>query len=222
MSGKQLSVLIFLDKLGITSGYESVWLKYCLISGLTALDVKFYRVSSYRKFGNAVRLLTYKGNRKTPGFNEDPRVQRDIRSWYESAIDTLKPNAVVIMDPAMFFLVNEHWDQATTEKLRGGVYFAQCDGKPIPVLVMAAISSVFNKVSSKDIAAMNMGFANKEDFDSVYRRDTEQTSDEDEDDADDDGIDSPTWFEPINIQYGRFCFEQDMHKLCRLLRGVNR
>ena len=193
------AILVFEDKLGITSGYESIWANLIMTSGLVKYDM--IRRNSFRSLGKAMQLLVRKGNRVTPGFNPDEQVQHRIRGWVMSQITALKPVGILCMDPVILFMLNPDWDQATLDTLRGGVYRIQ----GIPVVVSLPISAWHVKKQMKDIARMNEGHSEKDEW--------EEEHGGDETDSELNLI----WMEPVVVPYGKFVLSADIKKLARVI-----
>lgn len=195
---RQRPILLFEDKLGITTGYEGIWNSLLLKVGLAGTDV--YRRNIYQRLGDKVSLLTRSGNRKSPGFNPDPSVKRVVQAWVDSQIDAVQPDLIICMDPAILWLFNPEWDQATLDNLRGGVYYL---GR-IPVVITLGISAWHNKKREKDIARLNDGFTDQEDWEEEFggdETDSETTN---------------VWIEPLSIPYGRFILTADLQKAKRV------
>lgn len=183
-----------------------------LQAGLIGEKYRFSWHKSYNHFHQS-DLLQWKGNRKSPGFCEEPAKQLKVMSWFKDQLHIARANVALVMDPALFFMVNPDWDQATPEKLRGGVYnVLNHDRSSIIYFVTVPISNINRSVKQRDIAAINQGFDDREEFESVYG------SDDDDDDDPDSEVNQMEWYDPITVPYGKFCFQSDMHKLGRILR----
>lgn len=194
-------ILLFEDKLGITSGYESIWQSILLQARL--VDVRILRRNSYSYFGNRVPLLSRKGNRKQPGFNPDPRVQNLITRWIENECEQVLPTICICMDPALMFLANPDWDQATGDNLRGGNY--RIMGRPW--VFTLPISAWHRKKSEKDIAKLNEGYVDKEEWEEDHGGDSQDTEQA-----------GAIWMEPVTVPEGRFVLRADIAKAGRVLR----
>lgn len=195
-----MTILLFEDKLGITSGYESIWQGLLLSAGLAGVTIA--RRSSFKAFGNRVQLLTRKGNRKAPGFNPDPSVRSTLTSWVHAELNKTRALVIVCMDPALFFLMNPDWDQATPDNMRGGVYEFQ----GVPLIGILPMSAYFSKKSSKDIARLNEGYSDKDEWEADHggeEQDAESTE---------------VWLEPITVPYGKFVLLRDMQKVSRIYK----
>lgn len=201
MSVLSHSILLFEDKLGITSGYESIWQTLLMKTGLVGLTI--HRRSTYKALASKIMLLTKKGNRKSPGFNEDPAAQHALRNWVSSQINQTKPTLIICMDPALFFLFNSDWNQATTDNMRGGNY----NLAGIPCIISLPLSAWHTKKSEKDIARLNEGYTDKEEW--------EEDHGGDETDSENPGA---IWLEPMSVPYGRFVLQKDLEKVSRVLR----
>lgn len=195
------SILLFEDKLGITSGYEGVWQGLVLKAGLAGVIIN--RRSAYKAFGERVQLLIRKGNRKAPGFNPDERTQAILRTWVKRELDILKPTVCIFMDPSLLFLVNPDWDQSTLDNLRGGHY----DLWGTPIIIMLPISAWHQRKSEKDIARLNEGFTDKEEWEAEHGGE--------ESDTENIGA---IWMEPVSVPYGKFVLSHDLQKANRVLR----
>jgi hypothetical protein len=212
-------------------------------AGLIGGHVKFFKAKAANEFSKS-KLYIFKGNRKSAGFNEDPEMQIKLLKWMWQKSDSVKADVWIIMDPALLFVVNDKWEQATIDLLRGGVYTAKHkDGYEIQILVMAPISSINRGMKPKDIAALNQGFDDKQEWEDWQNaREVGEGSDED-DESDDESVaeddvlppdavrvvrdDSSAnnlgehWYEPVVIPFGHFCFSADLNKLGRLLREID-
>lgn len=193
------SILLFEDKLGISTGYESIWQSLLLQQGLLGVEVN--RRNSFRSLGSKIQLLVKKGNRKSPGFNEDPQAQHQIRTWVQTQISLLNPVGIICMDPVILFMMNPDWDQATLDNLRGGVYRL----RGVPTVISLPISAWHNVKKEKDIARMNEGFTEEEEWDEEHGGD--------ETDSELNQI----WMEPVSVPYGKFVLKQDIGKLSRII-----
>lgn len=190
------SILLFEDKLGITSGYESIWQSILLKTGLIGYEMN--RRNSFRSLASKVQLLTKYKNRVAPSFNPDPRAQQFIAEWVKTQIAICKPAGIICMDPALTFLMNPHQDQSTLDTLRGGIY----DVFKVTTVISLPISAWHNKKKEKDIARMNEGFYDEEEW---------------EEGTDSDNELNHIWLEPIVVDYGRFVLHSDLSKLARIL-----
>lgn len=206
-------IAVFQDKLGVTSAYRPVWENLLLQAGLIGSKYTFTWHKSYNHFQQG-QLLEWSGNRKTPGFNKNPQAQIKTLNWVKDQLSSARANVALIMDPALFFIVNQNWDQATAEKLRGGFYNMKShDRTDIMVLVTVPISSINRSMKTKDIAALNAGFADREEFEEHFAG-----GEDDDGPDDDDEVNLIEWYDPIVVPYGKFCFTSDIFKLGRILR----
>lgn len=197
------SILLFEDKLGISTGYESIWQSLLLKSGLAGIEVN--RRNSFRSLSSKVMLLTRSGNRKAPGFNPDGRAQGIISQWVRAQCSILKPDAIICMDPAILFMFNPDWNQATLDNLRGGVYAV---GK-IPVVIMLPITAWHTTKKETDIARMNEGYTSESEW--------EEEHGGDETDADLNQL----WIEPVSVPFGRWILKADLLKTRRILERMD-
>lgn len=212
-----LRILVVQDKLGITPAYMGHWNMMTLKAGLMQPWIKISLTTPWRKFSQN-ELLSFSKQRKTPGFNTDPKNQIKILNWLKDEIDRTSSHIVVFMCPSMFFIVNNHWDQATTEKLRGGVYtIKDSQRRDIQVLVTTPISAINQQMKAKDIAALNQGISERDEFEEVYASSDDNGGEDGEDDSDSENR-IMEWYNPIVVPYGRHCFQSDLFKLGRLAR----
>jgi len=190
------SILLFEDKLGISSGYEPIWQSLLLKTGLIGYEMN--RRNSFRSLATKVQLLTKYKNRIAPSFNPDPRGQQIITQWVKTQISLCKPAGIICMDPALTFLMNPNQDQSTLDTLRGGVY----EIFKTPTVISLPISAWHTKKKEKDIARMNEGFMDEEEWEEATDSDNELNH---------------IWLEPIVVDYGRFVLHSDLSKLARIL-----
>lgn len=193
-------IILFEDKLGISQGYEYIW--DGLLAKVGLIGVPIYRRNSFRKFGNSFQLLTRKGNRKAPGFNPDIRIQRILVKWIQSELKEIQPGLCIVMDPAILFILNPDWNQATIDNLRGGVYYV--DG--VPFLVSFPISAWHNQKKEKDIARLNEGFTDEDEWEAEHGGD----------ETDGDSENMQIWLEPMAVPYGKFVLQKDLEKAKRV------
>lgn len=208
---KRKSVLVFEDAVGITKAYRPIFDRICRKGGLSESTTRFSIRSTYRKFDKQL-LLKWKPPRKTPGFNEDPRVQRSLQLYVDECIRQHEADFVLCMDPSILFLYNPDWSQAKLDTLRGGVYLYDSGGRTIPTLVTLPLTAFHSKVSSKDIAKLNEGFTEKADFEEW------RNSEEDEsEDAPEDEEEEMQWHEPTIVPMGHIQLMFDFAKMARIL-----
>lgn len=197
------SILLFEDKLGISEGYRPIWEGILMRAGLNSYGV--FRRSAYKEFGDRVPLLIQRGNRKAPGFNADnPAVLKVLSDWTQYHVQTLKPTMCICMDPALLHLFNPDWDQATLDNLRGGHYYLH----GVHTVIMFGISAWYSKKREKDIAKMNDGFVDKDEW-------AEEHGGDETDDAN-----VEIWIEPVSVPYGRFTLQADVNKVGRIMREL--
>jgi hypothetical protein len=199
-------ILLFEDKLGVSDGYQSIWTTLLLGVGILANDV--YRRNAYRTFRN-YQLLIRQGNRVSPGFNTDEQIQAMLTDWVRTEVNNVNPDLILVWDPAIYFLMNPEWAQATPDNMRGGVY--QLFG--IPAVCTLPISAWNTKKSEKDIARLNDGFTDKDE----WLEDQEDESDDDENGT------TAIWMEPVSVPYGKFVLRRDLEKAKRVMdRHINK
>lgn len=225
-------VLVFEDKSGISEGYLGIWQNLLYKAGLGKDNAVVERRSLYHSF-NTHDVLEWRKPRKQPGFNTRESNQRAIRLWLSDVISTHKPDLVICMDPALLFLCNPEWEQATIDKLRGGVYVLA----GIPWVISMPVTAYYSKAKPKDIAKLNDGFLDKGEFEDFQREgvtiDAESDSEDEIDpneakmiydrDSDDDRHIArlmSQWHEPIVVPYGRIVLSFDLSKAGRILRRI--
>jgi hypothetical protein len=228
-------LLIFEDAVGVTKAYRPMLDRLLIINGVTEANCHVMIRSSYKKFLGK-RHLMWKKPRKQPGFNNDPRSMAEVRFWVLDCIEQHKPDVIVCFDPALLFLLNPDWAQATLDTLRGGLYIEF----GIPWIVTMPLTAFHTRAKSTDIAKLNDGFVEKGEFED-FKKELDYTSmsedsdsvgdgDNDSDEGDDeftgshhdDGRDSASmeWHEPIVIPFGRMILEYDFAKVARILSRV--
>ena len=200
-------ILWFEDKLGVTDGYMPIWTGLMAASklpnGFSLLSIDFIRASCYKSLNSlGLQFLVKQGNRIQPGFNPDESVQHRLTSWVMESIKRADPIMCISTDPALGFLANPDWSQATSDNLRGGVY----EVANRPWLCTLPISAWHQKKSSKDIAKLNEGYTNKQDWE----------EDREEDEEDDSDAKENFWMEPYTVPEGKFVLRADMMKAARI------
>lgn len=200
-----MKVLVLEDKLGITSGYMGAWDELTKQAGFNQLN--FVRYSLWKSPAmQGYQLLIKSGNRKSPGFNPDPRIVDRVRSWFTITVNAVKPDAILVMDVALLGVLEPSWDIATIDHLRGGVYHctwgAHMGSRQIPILVTVPISAINNRKKTKDIKALNEGAESQDEWDEM------------------DHDPEELFFEPYTIPYGRWVLARDLKKLYQLLNRV--
>lgn len=231
------TLLVFPDKLGITDGYEGQW--NMLLIGAKLDGYLIQRVSIWRSWLVRKQLLVKRPNRKMPGFN--PEIIHEVRHWFEERLHESSPAAVLIMDPALFGLVESRWESATTDKLRGGVYpYTTAKGFQTTIVITVPISAINRRMDKREIAALNDGAYSRQEWDDLQKLRSFHTADESQTDdsegADDDGDETPEdsstsesedaeevneafFMPPYKIPYGRFVLRVDLGKLRRAADG---
>lgn len=217
---RRYHLLVFEDSVGITAGYKGIWHELLDKCGLQDTVVRVMVRSSYATFKKK-QHLEWKKTRKQPGFNTNPQMQQQVRSWVQHCIEQHKPDMIVCFDPALLFILNPIWQQATLDTLRGGLYIAM----GLPWIVTLPLTAHHSKMKPKDIAKLNQGFVEKGDFED-YRNSIESEDEDDEDEMNnaDDEHDSSRmeWHEPIVIPYGRIVLEFDYQKVARILGRIKK
>ncbi len=205
-----MTILVFEDKLGITTGYEGHWSAMLHRVGIVERSVQRYNLWK-SPLARTNQLIIKKGNRLSPGFNPDPIVQKRIKLWIDTLIQKTKPEVIVCMDLALLGQVEPMWDVATIDNMRGGLY----NYHTYPWYVMTPISAINRKKSTKDIALMNKGATSKSEFDMRVVNITEDADSSDTDD--DDGEPEEIYFEPYFVPLGKWVFGADMNKLAKII-----
>lgn len=202
-------LLTFADRVGITTGYRPQWNSLLNRSGITESNTHCVDRSAYSNFA-ASFLLEWRKSRKQPGFTSSVAKQRAIKAWVDGVIKASEPDIVVCSDPALLFLVNKDWNQATLDRLRGGVYIVD----DVVWVICLPISALNTKMKAADIAKLNEGFLEKADWEE-YR-----ASEDGEEDMDDSENETMEWHEPIFVPYGLTVLNFDFAKVGRLLGRV--
>lgn len=217
---RRRKLLVFMDAVGITEAYKPIWERMLVRVGITQSNTHVILRTSYTAFKGKSHL-EWKKTRKQPGFNTNPQMQYRVRKWVAECIVTHKPDMIVCFDPALLFLLNPDWAQATLDKLRGGLYICF----DIPWIVTLPLTAFHTKAKSTDIAKLNQGFVEKGDFND-YKKTIEFDADgnlidEDERDIDQENEDARMeWHEPVIIPYGKMILRWDYEKVARLLSRI--
>lgn len=200
-------LLVFQDAVGISSGYMGIWKSLLERTGLGEKHTHVVLRSAYSNFSKG-HLLEWQKKRKQPGFNTNVQKQMATRAWVKMVIEQHEPDMVACQDPALLFLLNNKWDQATLDRLRGGFYVAF----DLPWIVTLPITAFHAKMDKKDIAKLNEGYTEKADFEEF--RDDEESDAEDEDDG------TMEWHEPVVTPYGKIVLEFDYQKVARIMARI--
>jgi hypothetical protein len=212
---KRQLILFFEDAVGITKGYKPILQRMLNAAGLGEKTHRYAFRSVYKRFDKKM-VLEWSGNRKAPGFSRKPQVQSALRAYVNECIAQHQPAFIVAMDPSILFLFNDNWDQATIDKLRGGVYQYHAEVAGIvPCIVTLPLTAYHNKVSSKDIAKLNEGFVEKADFEEWREKIADGDEDASADSEDEDN--TMEWHEPIQVHMGHIMLMFDFAKLARLM-----
>lgn len=215
-------LLVFTDAVGITEGYKPIWHRLLGVVGITEQNTQVITRTSYHHFSGK-QHLEWKKTRKQPGFNTDSIMQSKVTKWVRSVIDQHSPDLIVCFDPALLFLLNPDWNQATLDKLRGGLYIVM----DIPWVVTLPLTAYHTKAKSSDIAKLNQGFVEKGDFND-FQKELDYASigeSEDDEEVEDQETESDRrnedsrmeWHEPIIIPFGKTVLRYDFQKVQRLL-----
>ncbi|MBX9653701.1 hypothetical protein K2Y11_08800, partial [bacterium] len=214
-----MRIHLFEDKLGISAGYEQEW--ESMLAGAGFFNAAVYRSPVWRKFGGSKQLVTMVGNRKTPGFNPDPAIQRMLKEWFAFEVNRVEPDAIIVQEAALLGLFESRWNISTIDYLRGGIYpFTRNDGKVIPVLITVPISAINTQKKTKDIRAMNAGAESKSEWEEQRDFEREQSAGvgEGESEEDSEADVEEYFFEPYTIPYGRWVLGSDLRKLHRITK----
>jgi len=221
-------ILVFEDKLGITDGYQHAWASLLQRAKLATTSIR--RINLHRSELRSKPVLVRKGNRKQPGFNAD--LLPEVTHWFEEHLHRFTPAACLIMDPALFGLVEIDWKSATTDNLRGGVYdYETSRGYKVKIVITTPMSAVNRRMDPKEIAMLNQGAYSKsewqelqdhrESLDAAAAAEAEANGEvNDKDDHDRD--ESAFFLPPYKIPYGRFVLSVDLNRLRRVLNGVSK
>lgn len=215
-------VLVFMDAIGVTQNYKPIWWKLLNEAGITETNTHVTLRTSYTAFPKK-QHLEWRKTRKQPGFNSDASMQARVTAWVRSCIAQHEPDLIICFDPALLFLLNPDWSQATLDKLRGGLYIEF----NLPWVVTLPLTSYHSKAKSTDIAKLNQGFVEKGDFQD-YKQELEYDELNSKDDSDDDerDIDDENekarmeWHEPVVIPFGKIVLRYDLQKVARLLSRI--
>lgn len=219
-------LLVFMDAVGVTEGYKPIWHRLLNLVGITDVNTQVTLRSSYHHFSGK-QHLEWKKTRKQPGFNTDEMMQRRVTNWVVSVIEQHEPDLIVCFDPALLFLLNPDWGQATLDRLRGGLYIAM----NVPWVVTLPLTAYHTKAKSTDIAKLNQGFVEKGDFND-FQKELEYNTIDSDDGDDEDDQDQETesdrrnedsrmeWHEPIIIPFGKTVLRYDFEKVQRLLTRI--
>lgn len=228
------NLLVFEDIVGVQGGYKGLFREQLEKAGINEKNTRVTSRSSYKIFTKKQHLI-WKPPRKHPGFNTAPDSKRRVFDWVNQCIQQHTPDLIVCFDPAILFIFNPDWAQATLDKLRGGLYL----DLGIPAVITLPMTALHNKAKASDIAKLNQGFTEKGEFDD-YKKEIELSTltidndgDSEADDSDDDDDDFGTsdvdsrneeskmeWHEPIIIPFGKIMLEYDFGKVGRLLRRI--
>lgn len=218
-------LLVFMDAVGITEGYKPLWHRLLTRVGITEQTVQVTLRSSYHHFSGK-QHLEWKKTRKQPGFNTNLAMQARVKKWVQGVIEQHQPDLIVCFDPALLFLLNPDWSQATLDKLRGGLYIEL----GVPWVVTLPMTAYHTKAKSTDIAKLNQGFIEKGDFNDFQKELDYSSLDSPEDDEDSEDQETETdrrnedsrmeWHEPIIIPFGKTVLRYDFEKVQRLLSRI--
>lgn len=213
-------VLVFMDAIGITENYKPIWWKLLNGTGITEQNTYVVLRTSYTAFPGK-KHLEWKKTRKQPGFNTDAGSQNRVSQWVDECIKQHQPDLIVCFDPALLFLLNPDWSQATLDKLRGGLYIE----KDVPWVVTLPLTAWHTKAKSTDIAKLNQGFVEKGDFND-FKQELEydslngESDDEEKDYEEENEKARMEWHEPVVIPFGKIVLQKDFEKVARLLSRI--
>lgn len=218
-------LLVFEDAIGVTQGYKGLFDSLLLRCGITETTTRVIRRRSYDAFSKK-QHMEWRKTRKQPGFNSDPVMQARVRAWVTDCFERHEPDMVVCFDPALLFILNADWSQATLDKLRGGLYIEM----GVPWLVTLPMTAHHNKAKATDIAKLNQGFVEKGEFEDFKKEldyaDLDSGESDDDESDDERDIDDENekarmeWHEPIIIPFGKIVLEYDWQKVARILARI--
>lgn len=219
-SNRRRILLVFEDAVGITDAYRELFDSLLKRAGITEQNTRVIRRRSYQAFTRKEHL-EWRKTRKQPGFNSDELMQQRVRQWVLSCFRDHTPDMVVCFDPALLFLLNSDWAQATLDKLRGGLYIEL----GVPWVVTLPLTAFHTKAKATDIAKLNQGFIEKGEFNDYKKEldynDLESDDEDDERDEDDENDKSRlNWHEPIIIPFGKIVLDYDWQKVARILGRI--
>lgn len=165
-------------------------------------------------------MAIQKGNRKTPGFNPDPRVVDIVRRWFDEQVRKYNPDSIIITELSLLGIFEPNWKIAMIDSLRGGIYpYKKADGSVIPVMITVPISAINTQKKTKDIRAMNRGSESKSEWEEqrAYEAQLNGIGDSESEDGsgEEDEIEE-LFFEPYTIPYGRWVLAADLRKFFRV------
>lgn len=109
-------ILYITDRYKVSRGYEPAFTKMLNRAGIKRMQVTVTDI-----YGLVQDPLKRRANEKTWRFNPDKKSH--IESAFRQRIQTIRPDLIVVSDPAVLgVLVNWDWNLATLDKCRGGVY----------------------------------------------------------------------------------------------------
>jgi hypothetical protein len=132
-------ILHMTDSFGVSQGYEPAFtnlLRQCGVYRNQVINADIYKLvpKPLKKVGNEI------------AWKFDPAQRDAIQRAFESRVRAVRPDLIVIADPACLGIFNE-WNlrSATLNKLRGSVY----DFEGIPVVVTLPITAIHRTVDSR-------------------------------------------------------------------------
>ncbi len=130
--GANKRILYMTDKFGVSSGYSAAFTRMLAKSAIRRQQV--ITASIYTLISNP---LVRKGNEKTWRYN--PEKLDEITVAFNQKISAIKPDIIVVSDPALLgVLTDGDFRASTLDKLRGGVYYVG----GIPCVVTYPITAI--------------------------------------------------------------------------------
>lgn len=149
-------ILWFVDRFGLPGKYYTVWLILLQQSGI---DPKHVRTLSLHQHLRR-QLLTKYAARKAPTWI--PETGPLILETIDKAVESFKPEAVVLASPESLACLGLNPEFATLHNLRGSVYWRS----DVPHIVTLPMSAWHSLVSQREIGAANYGYESPEDLSS--------------------------------------------------------
>lgn len=132
-------ILYFTDKFGVSKGYEPAFTRMLAKAGIHRHQILMTDI-----YGMVPKPLKKYGNETTWKFDVDKLDA--IRKAFDVRINALRPDLMVVSDPAILgVLANGDRKLATLEKMRGGVY----EYNGITTIVTYPITAIHQRVDSR-------------------------------------------------------------------------
>jgi hypothetical protein len=131
-------ILFFTDKYKVSVGYEPAFTKMLNKSGIRRGDVVTVDI-----YGLVKDPLRKYGNETTWKYDKD-KVD-SIQNAFRNRVSIIKPQLIVVADPACLCLFTREIRMATLDKMRGGVY----EYEGIPVVITYPITAIHQKIDTR-------------------------------------------------------------------------